>query len=305
MILRESSRSAIAEVRLSDPDGPVGFATVGFVEIPRREGDPPKPTFDAQEGPQVWTMSAPLEEPVEVAAGITVLDAAAGVVEVEVTPTLRNPSGAMQGAMVSAGGRGGRRADGHRTRRRGRGGRPGGPLPGAGPGRRGAQPGRGGGDGRPPPCAWCSKTPTPDGCSPWWWPEPCRRSGRACRSQPFRDVRQGRPGRRWPRRLPGWQVHAEVGDPDPAGVERGVALDRRGVEAVGGDARTATRRCVGVTSVDLAAPGELGQGRRPGARGPSKARPSRRPVRWPGAGHGTSRLRPGSAPAAGRCGATR
>jgi acyl-coenzyme A thioesterase PaaI-like protein len=101
VVLRESGRSATAEVRLSGPDGPVGFATVGFVKIPRREGDPPKPTFDAQEGPQVWTMSAPLEEPVEVAAGITVLDAAAGVVEVVVTPTLRNPSGAMQGAMVS------------------------------------------------------------------------------------------------------------------------------------------------------------------------------------------------------------
>jgi acyl-coenzyme A thioesterase PaaI-like protein len=42
-----------------------------------------------------------LDRPLREAAGIEVLDPAAGVVEVAVTPELRNPAGTLQGAMVA------------------------------------------------------------------------------------------------------------------------------------------------------------------------------------------------------------
>ena len=43
------------------------------------------------------TLARPLREE----AGVEVIDAAAGIVQVEVTPDLRNPAGTLQGAMVA------------------------------------------------------------------------------------------------------------------------------------------------------------------------------------------------------------
>ena len=44
---------------------------------------------------------APLTRPLREEAGIEVVDAAEGVVQIDVTPELRNPAGTLQGAMVA------------------------------------------------------------------------------------------------------------------------------------------------------------------------------------------------------------
>jgi acyl-coenzyme A thioesterase PaaI-like protein len=101
-ILRQGRRSCVTDANLVDEHGaPVAYATLGFAHVARREGDPPKPDTSMIRDSARWPTFSPVEEPVRQAAGIEVVDAAAGVVEVSVTPQLCNPAGAMQGAMVA------------------------------------------------------------------------------------------------------------------------------------------------------------------------------------------------------------
>ncbi len=101
-ILRQGSRSATCLVELTT-DGGQPFATgaIGFLKVPRRADDPPKPNVPLGETPLMFREAARLTRPLREEAGIDVVDAVHGVVQVEVTPELRNPAGTLQGAMVA------------------------------------------------------------------------------------------------------------------------------------------------------------------------------------------------------------
>jgi len=102
-VVREGRRSATCVARLTDPDGrQVGYGSAAFAHVPRREGDPPKFPFDPAVAGKAWAQIEVIDEPLQTAMGLRVLDAAEGVVEVDVSPHLRNPAGTLQGAMVAA-----------------------------------------------------------------------------------------------------------------------------------------------------------------------------------------------------------
>ncbi len=102
-VLRDGRRSATCSATLTGPDGvEVGYGAGGFTRVDRREGDPPKHPFDPEVAGRRWHDIAPIDEPLFEAMGVRVLDGPAGIVEVDVAPELRNPAGALQGAMVAA-----------------------------------------------------------------------------------------------------------------------------------------------------------------------------------------------------------
>jgi acyl-coenzyme A thioesterase PaaI-like protein len=101
-ILRQSRRTATCLVELTTVHGAlVATGAIGFSKIPRQATDPPKPVVPPGEAPLVFRNPAPLARPLREEAGIEVLDAAEGVVQVDVTPDLRNPAGTLQGAMMA------------------------------------------------------------------------------------------------------------------------------------------------------------------------------------------------------------
>jgi acyl-coenzyme A thioesterase PaaI-like protein len=101
-ILRQGGRSSTCLVELSSDDGsPIATGAIGFAKVPRKATDPAKPNVPSGEIPLVFRTSATLDRPLRDAAGIEVLDPSEGVVQVEVTPDLRNPAGTLQGAMVA------------------------------------------------------------------------------------------------------------------------------------------------------------------------------------------------------------
>lgn len=101
-VLRRGRRSVTCGVELTGDDGgPVGTAVIGFAHVPRRPGDPVKPDITPQRAVALFSELPGLTRPVRDEAGIRVLDAAAGIVEVAVTPELQNPAGTLQGAMVA------------------------------------------------------------------------------------------------------------------------------------------------------------------------------------------------------------
>ena len=101
-ILRRGRRSATAVVDLVTGDGePVATGAIGFARVPRRETDPPKPPVPPERVTTIFDGSAFLTRPLREEAGIAVIDAMTGVVEMDVTPGLRNPAGTLQGAMVA------------------------------------------------------------------------------------------------------------------------------------------------------------------------------------------------------------
>jgi acyl-coenzyme A thioesterase PaaI-like protein len=101
-ILRRGRRSATSLVELRTDDGaPIATGAIGFVNIPRKATDPPKPNVPLGQIPVIFRDPITLARPLREEAGIEVIDAAAGVVQVEVTPALRNPAGTLQGAMVA------------------------------------------------------------------------------------------------------------------------------------------------------------------------------------------------------------
>jgi acyl-coenzyme A thioesterase PaaI-like protein len=101
-VLRQGRRSGTCAVDLTDQDGRlIASGAIGFAKVPRREGDPPKPQVSPQEAARLIRDRERLERPVREEAAIEVVDAAAGIVEVAVTPSLRNPAGTLQGAMVA------------------------------------------------------------------------------------------------------------------------------------------------------------------------------------------------------------
>jgi acyl-coenzyme A thioesterase PaaI-like protein len=101
-ILRRGRRSATATVDLVTGEGEqVATGAIGFAKVPRREGDLPKPSMPPEHVTTLFDGSRILTRPLREEAGIIVLNARSGAVEMEVTPELRNPAGTLQGAMVA------------------------------------------------------------------------------------------------------------------------------------------------------------------------------------------------------------
>jgi acyl-coenzyme A thioesterase PaaI-like protein len=101
-ILRRGRRSATVAVDLVDGGGkPVATGAIGFARVPRRVTDPPKPPVSSARVTTMFDGSNALTRPLREEAGIAVIDPRDGVVEVNVTPQLRNPAGTLQGAMVA------------------------------------------------------------------------------------------------------------------------------------------------------------------------------------------------------------
>jgi acyl-coenzyme A thioesterase PaaI-like protein len=101
-ILRQGRRSATCLVELKTDKGePLATGAIGFTKVPRKATDPPKPNVPTGQTPLIFRNPATLVRPLREEAGIEVVDAAEGVVQVEVTPDLRNPAGTLQGAMVA------------------------------------------------------------------------------------------------------------------------------------------------------------------------------------------------------------
>lgn len=101
-ILRQGRRSAtcLAELRTIEGE-PIATGAIGFTKIPRKPTDPPKPNVQLGQIPSIFRHPATLARPLRDEAGIQVIDAAEGIVQVDVTPDLRNPAGTLQGAMVA------------------------------------------------------------------------------------------------------------------------------------------------------------------------------------------------------------
>ncbi len=101
-VLRQGARSSTCEARLVDDRGAlVGYGTLGFARVARRPGDPVKHMVDPRQRADAWAAIPPIEVGLPEAAGVKVVDGAAGVVEVAVVDELRNPAGTIQGAMVA------------------------------------------------------------------------------------------------------------------------------------------------------------------------------------------------------------
>jgi acyl-coenzyme A thioesterase PaaI-like protein len=101
-ILRRGLRSAAAMVDLVDEQGDlVATGAIGFTKVRRREGDPPKPPIPLDRITEMFDGSSSLTHPLREEAGIRVLDAMTGSVEMPLTPAVRNPAGTLQGAMVA------------------------------------------------------------------------------------------------------------------------------------------------------------------------------------------------------------
>jgi acyl-coenzyme A thioesterase PaaI-like protein len=101
-VVRQGRRSATCMVELATDRGtPIASGAIGFARVPRTATDPPKPSVPLGQTPVIFRNSDTLDRPLREAAGIQVVDAAEGIVQVEVTPELRNPAGTLQGAMVA------------------------------------------------------------------------------------------------------------------------------------------------------------------------------------------------------------
>lgn len=87
----------VAEVELTADDGPYGYGIGSFIRVPRRHGDPEKPKLN-EVGPATDTVR--FDRPLAEEVGIEVTDPSCGAVAVPITDELRNPAGAMQGAIV-------------------------------------------------------------------------------------------------------------------------------------------------------------------------------------------------------------
>jgi acyl-coenzyme A thioesterase PaaI-like protein len=89
-----------ADVTMLDEHGELfAYSQLGFSRTPRRETDPEKPAI--VQSAKSWGSRPPIEEPLVDACGMHVVDAAVGLVSCELHDVLRNPAGAMQGAMVA------------------------------------------------------------------------------------------------------------------------------------------------------------------------------------------------------------
>jgi len=97
-LLRGGRGSVSAGVSMRAGAEDFAYGIAGFIRLPRRHGDPPKPHL--HEDAELLRLP-PIERPLADEVGIQVKDASRGEVEVELVDALRNPAGALQGAMAA------------------------------------------------------------------------------------------------------------------------------------------------------------------------------------------------------------
>jgi acyl-coenzyme A thioesterase PaaI-like protein len=102
-VLRHGRRSSTCSVRMTTTDGvPCAYSVLSFARVDRRPTDPVKPFPSGKDHFHGWGEGIePLDRPLREAAGIEVVDASAGVIELALGPNLLSPAGALQGAMVA------------------------------------------------------------------------------------------------------------------------------------------------------------------------------------------------------------
>jgi len=101
-LMRRGGRSVTSIVDVTTESGSlVAMGAAGFAKVRRRPDDPVKPLVTPADAVNLFRHSPPLTRPLREEADIEVIDAAAGVVQVVVTPQLQNPAGTLQGAMVA------------------------------------------------------------------------------------------------------------------------------------------------------------------------------------------------------------
>jgi uncharacterized protein (TIGR00369 family) len=102
-VLRQGRTTVVAEVSLQDSTGAsLGLATMSFAVLPRREGNL---TIDQVEQVNRMSMATPdsgLVDPFFDRVGLTVIDAAAGAVELPMSDYVLNSLGSIQGGIVAA-----------------------------------------------------------------------------------------------------------------------------------------------------------------------------------------------------------
>jgi uncharacterized protein (TIGR00369 family) len=100
-VLRAGRTTVVLEVELRSAQTALGFATMTFSVLPRRD-DNPVITFSG-EAPRTSLVlpGSGFRAPVLDALGVTVVDAETGVVDVPVTDYSRNSLGALQGGVVA------------------------------------------------------------------------------------------------------------------------------------------------------------------------------------------------------------
>jgi uncharacterized protein (TIGR00369 family) len=101
-VLRAGRTTVVIEVRLhgTQPATPLGLATMTFSVLPHRAGNPVI-SFGTPARSTLVLPGSGFESPVLEALDVAVVDAAAGVVEVPVTPYSRNSLGSLQGGVVA------------------------------------------------------------------------------------------------------------------------------------------------------------------------------------------------------------
>jgi acyl-coenzyme A thioesterase PaaI-like protein len=98
--LRAGKGNVAAEAFMHDETGALfAYSHVGFIRMPRRASDPPKP--DMASSARNWGERELLTSLLAEAAGAEIVDPVIGHIEVALEDRLRNPAGAMQGAMVA------------------------------------------------------------------------------------------------------------------------------------------------------------------------------------------------------------
>ncbi len=101
-IMRDGRRSGTVAVPMFAEDGSqFALGIASFAKVALRDGDPVKPMPDLSKLDESWGRVRPLDVPVREATGLRVLDAASGVVELDITGDVVNPAGVLHGAMVA------------------------------------------------------------------------------------------------------------------------------------------------------------------------------------------------------------
>lgn len=101
-VLRRGRTTVVIEVSLADEhERPLGLATMSFAVLARRDGNPVIDPVDAVQRTSMAVAGSGFDRPLEERAGLRVLDASAGVVELGSSDYVRNSLGAVQGGMMA------------------------------------------------------------------------------------------------------------------------------------------------------------------------------------------------------------
>jgi acyl-coenzyme A thioesterase PaaI-like protein len=97
-VLRAGRTAVVLSHEVADGDGWVGAGTMTFTRLHRREGNPEVPA-GLPPGKAVFASDGPLPEPLTEAVGLRV-DPATATAELDLTDTVRNSLGSVQGGML-------------------------------------------------------------------------------------------------------------------------------------------------------------------------------------------------------------